>query len=262
MAATSDKTESILFHYYWQVFFGALIRSNSTSVSAAATLNPAINPVWPLFWRYVAPSWSPPGSRYIRSSALAICVILVCRWLCFNYCLEVGSSKHCWDKYKRRHFFVSYYFEEKKSNIHIVHEKGYFLLFYKQNYYLVTLKQFAFKMYQQLVIVLRVAKLHFQHNCPHPHRLLQSSVSVLLLHRAPAVRAHPQRQLQGAGCLARLRCAILARHQAVRERGAVFALTSTQEAAIAGRIGSPLVQAKREGRLSESRGKGSARYKV
>lgn len=88
--------------------------------------------------------------------------------------------------------------------------------------------------------------LSFQHSPPYPHRLLQSSVSVLLLHRAPTVRAHPQGQLQGTGCLASRRCTILARHPSIRRCGTIFTLTSAQEAAIASRVGSSLVQAKRE----------------
>lgn len=88
--------------------------------------------------------------------------------------------------------------------------------------------------------------LNFQRNPPYPHRLLQSSVSVLLLHCAPAVRAHPQGQLQGTGCLASRRCTILAHHPSIRRCGTIFTLTSAQEAAIASRVGSSLVQAKRE----------------
>lgn len=88
--------------------------------------------------------------------------------------------------------------------------------------------------------------LNFQHNPPYPHRLLQSSVSVLLLHCAPTVRAHPQGQLQGTGCLASRWCTVLARHPSIRRCGTIFTLTSAQEAAIASRVGSSLVQAKRE----------------
>lgn len=80
----------------------------------------------------------------------------------------------------------------------------------------------------------------------YPQRLLQSSVSVLLLHCTPAVGAHPQRQLQGTRRLVGLRRTVLARDPCLWRHSTVFTLTSAQETAIAGCVGRPLVQAERE----------------
>lgn len=75
-------------------------------------------------------------------------------------------------------------------------------------------------------------------------------MAVLLLHRAPAVGAHPQGQLQSAGGLGGLCHTVRPRpgEHRVRMEGAVWlALTPAQEAAVTGSgVWGPLAQAKCE----------------